>query len=108
MHIQVAKVCILASASVPFLPTMVQMPNLAQIEMKWIIQFKKSFLQNSVANSGSEKLIGQIESGRYRGLNADVQAEAQERGKAGGGVHTVQILSFNYLDNTYFALTYTL
>ncbi len=43
-----------------------------------------------------------------RGLNADVQAEAQEHGEGVRGVYTVQTLSFNYLDNLYFSLTYTL
>ncbi len=37
-------------------------------------------------NPDPKKPFDQIESGRYRGLNADVQAEAQERGEAGGGV----------------------
>ncbi len=61
-----------------------------------------------LTNPDPKKLFGQIESGRYRGLNADVQAEAQERGEVGRGVYTVQTLSSNNLDNPYFALTYTL
>jgi hypothetical protein len=35
-HIQVAQVYIVASISVPFRPTTVQMPNVALIETKWI------------------------------------------------------------------------
>jgi hypothetical protein len=49
-----------------------QMPNIAQIETKGLYSVRKADYRTVLLNPDPKKPFDQIESGRDRGLNADV------------------------------------